>query len=150
MVDDLDENINPEKREPYGRGNPPEGKRFSSEYQPDPNNKAIGIRKRFALRDLLRMSTGAIKTAKGEDLRLKIALAFGVEVEDVNHEMLMDFKQIEIAVKKGDTAAYKAVKEFTYGKPRQIPEEAPPPSTSNDEDDQTSTIDLGDGIKFDV
>jgi len=149
MSEDLEGNSNPEKRGPNAKPVPPEGKRFTSEYQPDPANKAIGIRKRFALRDLLRMSTGAIKTANGEDLREKIALAFGVEVEDVTHEMLMDFKQIEIAAKKGDTAAYKAVKEFTYGKPRQIPDDAPPPIAASDED-QTSSFDLGNGIVFEI
>lgn len=128
----------------------PEGKRFTSEYQPDPQNKSIGLKKRFALRDLLRMSTGAIKTKSGEDLREKIALAFGVEIEDVTHEMLMDFKQIEIAVKKGDTAAYKAVKEFTYGKPKQQQDEPPPPVIGNTDEEQKSKFDLGGGIVFDV
>lgn len=142
-------NDNVEERQENER-KPLKGKQFTSEYQPDPQNKSIGLKKRFALRDLLRMSTGAIKTKSGEDLREKIALAFGVEIEDVTHEMLMDFKQIEIAVKKGDTAAYKAVKEFTYGKPKQQQDEPPPPVTGPNDDETKSTFDLGNGIVFDV
>lgn len=150
MSDDLNDNQEAEekraKNEPF-KGT--EGRRFDSEYQPSPEAKSMGWKRRMGLREMLKLSTAELRNKKGEPYRDLVAIALDMNPEDVTLEMIMDFRQIEKASKRTDSYAYKVVKEFAHGKARQIPEEPPPPTPDSDQD-QKSTFDFGEGMIFQV
>ena len=71
--------------------------------------------------------------------------------ESVDLQTIMFFRQIEKAVLAGDTKAFRAMAEYSIGKPRNEGWDAPPPITPDEEVvRRKSTIDFGDGITFEI
>lgn len=91
-------------------------KPFTSENQPSGEAKSKGQRRYYATRDLLRTVVSRLPDTD-KDLIKKIAAAYGVSEKDVDVNMLLDFQQIQKAIKEQDTQAYKAVKVFAFGRP---------------------------------
>lgn len=56
-------------------------------------------------------------------IRRMAANYFGIQEEDITVELAMHFKQIEKAIKKGDTFAYQAFMNRAHGMPKQVTEE---------------------------
>ena len=126
-----------------GKMNPSTGKKFSKDYQPDPKKVSEGIRRTYALRELLGLRTGSMKTKTDKDYRTVTAAYFGIEEDQVTVKMVMEFRQIEKAIRKSDTSAFVAVMDRAYGKPPQAePEISDKPLVEG----QTSKVDLGNGI----
>lgn len=125
---------------------PPEGKRFTPDYQPSGEAKSLGMRKKYALRDLLLLSTNAKFKGAAESHRKLTADYLGIEPEDVTVKMMMEFSQIKKAVLDEDTQAYNALMTRGFGapKPESDPDAPPADSVTN------SVIDLGNGITFEI
>jgi len=101
---------------------PEDGKKtqYSKDYQPPPENKSAGKRKRRMLRELLDIVTNKKFNDKQKSEWHKLAAAyFGVPENEVTVELMMDFRQLEKAINTGATDAYNAVKDRVYGKPKQ-------------------------------
>lgn len=104
-----------------GRGGtvlPPSPKPFTKDNQPSAAAKKAGWAKRRILKDLLELTTGATFNNSTTDYRALTAKYFGIPDEEVTVRMVMDFRQVEKAILKGDTAAYVAVNDRAYGKPK--------------------------------
>lgn len=95
------------------KGNPKT--QFTSENQPSNEAKKEGRRKSLLLKDIARqMVSGDSKEALKD-----LALYLGVEIERIDLETAMHLRQMEKAVKEGDTRAYNAVMDRIKGKPIQ-------------------------------
>ena len=126
-----------------GKMNPSTGKKFSKDYQPDPKKVSEGIRRTYALRELLGLSTGNAFKGSKTDYRALTAHYFGIEEKEVTVKMVMEFRQIEKAVLKGDTQAFSVIMDRAYGKAPQAEQEiSDKPLVAG----QTSQVDLGNGI----
>lgn len=104
-----------------GRGGtvlPPSPNPFSKKNQPTPEAKSAGWKKRRILKDLLELTTGATFNNSTTDYRALTAKYFGIPETEVTVRMVMDFRQVEKAILSGDTAAYVAVNDRAYGKPK--------------------------------
>lgn len=99
---------------------PSNGKTFSKEYQPSGEAKSAGHRKKRMLKELLEATFIGPKRSK---VKMKAAEYLGVDPESLTVEDLLHFKQIEIAISKGNTFAYQAVMDRAYGKPTQPTDE---------------------------
>tara|TARA_R110002167_G_scaffold81296_2_gene222664 strand:+ start:1561 stop:1932 length:372 start_codon:yes stop_codon:yes gene_type:complete len=100
-------------KEDLNKGN--EDTQFTPNNQPSPEAKSKGKRKALLLKDIAsKLITGESKTAL-EDL----AKYLGVEVDSIDIETAMHLKQMEKAVKNGDTRAYNAVMDRIKGRPIQ-------------------------------
>lgn len=122
---------------------PANRKTFSKDYQPSPEAKKAGQRRTYALRELLGLSTGKVFAGSKTDYRALTAQYFGIEDKEVTVKMVMEFRQIEKAVLKGDTQAFSVIMDRAYGKPPQAePEISDKPLVAG----QTSQVDLGNGI----
>ena len=67
----------------------------------------------------MNITTGAKFDGSQRDYRKLTAQYFGIKEEDVSVRMVMEFRQIEKAILKGDTLAFVAVMDRAYGKPVQ-------------------------------
>lgn len=94
-------------------------KPFSNTNQPSPEAKKAGWAKRNALRDLLNITTGAKFEGSTKDYRELTAKYLGIEEKYVTVKMVMEFRQIEKAILKGDTIAFNAIMDRAFGKPKQ-------------------------------
>jgi hypothetical protein len=120
--------------------------KFTPENQPSPEAKSEGARRHWALKRLLSLSTGQKFEGSAKDYRDAAARYFQIEPEEVTVKMLMEFRQIEKAILKGDTQAFTAVMDRAFGKPKiQDLEDG-----DQDKPASTSQIDLGNGIIFDL
>lgn len=79
----------------------------------------MGWAKKKLLKELLNISTGNKIGSGSNDYRKLASDFFGIKEEDVTIRMVMDFRQIEKAILKGDTQAYNAIMDRSYGKPVQ-------------------------------
>lgn len=95
---------------------PADGVRFTSDNQPSGEAKSLGKKKKKMLRDLLELAYQGPARGKARQLA---ATYLGVDESELTVENMMHFKQIESAIKKGNTFAYVAVLDRVYGKPKQ-------------------------------
>ena len=73
--------------------------------------------------------------------------AYGISKEQIDVRLFMDMKMISQAIKTGDVAAYKAVLDRVYGRPRE--EQAPIVDNVNEEGERTSFT-LPGGIDLEI
>lgn len=123
-------------------------KPFTSENQPSPEAKRAGQRRYWALKELLNLPAGRAFKEGGKDYVKACAEWFGIEIEEVTVKLLMEFRQVEKAVKKSDTNAFKAIQDRAFGKPRQEGWDEVPEQPK--EEGGKSAIDFGGGIIFEV
>lgn len=88
---------------------------FSKENQPTPEAKKKGWAKKRLLKDIAE----SIVSGDMKDIASKLAKTFGLEVKEIDLATLADLRQLEKAVKTGDTRAYNAVMDRLRGKPKQ-------------------------------
>ena len=93
-------------------------KPFSKTHQPSNAVKQAGWDRKKLLKDMLGLTTNG-KFPDKKDYRKLASQYLGINEEDVTIKMVMDFKQIEKAITKGDTFAYVAVNDRAFGKPTQ-------------------------------
>lgn len=127
------EGMNEEKKEEYTGEESPEnrrhlmngketGKCFSASNQPDPELLRKGWARKRALKQLLKVQNPGMFHGSKTDYVSVVAAFFNIPEEHkdlVTVRMIMDYRQIEKAVLKGDTYAYEAVLNRVYGKPAQ-------------------------------
>lgn len=130
-----------------GKMNPSTGKKFSKDYQPDPKKISEGVKRHFALRDMLNLVTGQKFDGSTKVYRDLCAAYLGIDKKDVTVRMIMDFRQIEKAILKGDTLAYKVIMDRSFGKPRE--EQAPIVDIPQDDGEKT-VFKLPGGIDFEI
>lgn len=109
-----------------GRGGqkpPVTTKPFTKENQPSNEAKKAGWAKRKKLTELLEISTGVKFDGSLKDYRGMAAQFFDIDTSEVTVKMMMEFRQIEKAILKGDTFAYTAVMDRAYGKPKTAEED---------------------------
>jgi hypothetical protein len=123
------------------------GPAWTSENQPSPEAKKKGWAKRRTLLQLLELAT--LNKLPGSEIewRQRVADAMGIPENEVTVANIMEFRQIEKAIKKADTAAFTAIYDRAYGRPKQIEDDQPivPP-----EERQRASIDLGSGITIQI
>ena len=93
------------------------GTNFSTENQPSPEAKSEGWKRRRTLTELAEalLNNQGIKKAK------VTAIECGIDLKDDEFtlEVVMTLRQIELAIKKGNTQAYNAAMDRMKGKPMQ-------------------------------
>ncbi len=95
------------------------GKSFAVQKQPTPEAKSAGWKKKRLLKDLLELTTRSMFEGSQKDYTKITATYFGIPEEDVSVEIIMQYRQIEKAIMKGDTIAFNAIMDRAYGKPTQ-------------------------------
>jgi len=111
--------------------------RFSKDLQPSGAAKSLGKKKAKLIKDI------ASQIVKGgvKDALKPLAVYLGLNVEEINLETVMHLKQMEKAIKEGDTNAYNAVMNRIAGKAKEFIDH-----TTNGENIQpTNIINLGQG-----
>ena len=99
----------------YKNMKPEDGNVFSSKNQPSPESKSRGKRKALAIKAIAsQLLEGGVKEAMKE-----LAIYMGVDLEEIDVETAMHLKQMEKALKNGDTSAYNSVMDRIKGKPIQ-------------------------------
>jgi len=108
-----------ERRTDVGKGRPPKDKQFSSTNQPSAESKRRGQLKKKMAGDLAQaILHAAFVGAADEVLKKKMSEFFKVKEKHITVEMMMNFRQIQKAISKGDTTAFQAVMDRAYGKPK--------------------------------
>lgn len=109
------------KRPGNGGVPPPDnGKKFSKNYQPPPENKAAGKWRKKQGQELAKAILDlAFKGMKNSELKKAAAEYYGVDEKEITVEMMMVFRQAEKAIQKADTPAFNAVMDRAHGKPAQ-------------------------------
>ena len=95
---------------------------FTSDKQPTGAAKSAGKKRKRLLKDI----GSQLVQGKSKDALSSLALYLGVEVDQIDIETAMHLKQIELAIKEGDTRAYNAVMDRLNGKPLQQVEDVTP------------------------
>lgn len=130
---------------------PNTGKKFTKDYQPTPEAKSKAALKRYSLKELLRVVPEGSFEGSTKDYAAIVSKFMKIPRESVDLQTIMFFRQIEKAVLAGDTKAFRAMAEYSIGKPRNEGWDAPPPITPDEEVvRRKSTIDFGDGITFEI
>lgn len=107
---------------PTGKGGTPlpiTTKPFTKENQPSRESKRLGWAKKNALKDILNLSTGKIFDGEKKNYRKLAATYLGIPEKDVTIRMVMEFRQIEKAIKDGETSAFNAIFDRAYGRVKQ-------------------------------
>jgi len=127
-----------------------EGPTFTSEYQPSPEAKKAGHRRKWLLKQLLDLQPKKGTNRHWDKIINEACEHFGIQDTELTNQMLMEYRMLVEASRKGNVAAFRAITERVYGRPRQ--EDAPPPVATPDEEQvrQKSQINLGDGIQFEL
>ena len=133
-----------------GTMGPNTGKKFSKDYQPTPDAKSKGAFRRYSLRDILRTVPDNSFDGSTKDYATLVSKFLKIPRESVDLETIMFFRQVEKAILGADTKAFRAMAEYSIGRPRI--EDGPPPPVTPDEEvsRRKSQIDFGDGITFEV
>ena len=97
--------------------------RFSSENQPSPEAKSEGKRKGI----LLRAIASQLVSGQAKEALKPLAEYLEIDIDEIDLETAMHLKQMELAIKKGDTKAYNAVLDRLNGKPIQAVIDKTPP-----------------------
>jgi len=93
-----------------------DGKPFTSENQPAPEQKSAGWAKKKRGAELAKLILNLpFKGAKDSKIKELAAEYFGVPQDEVTVEQVMTFRQAEKAIQKADTQAYKILFERAYG-----------------------------------
>ncbi len=110
---------------------------FSVENQPTGDAKSEGKKKAKLIKSIAnQIVKGGVK-----DALVPLAEYLGLEVDEINLETVMHLKQMEKAIKDGDTNAYNAVMNRIAGKAKEFIDH-----TTNGENIQpTNIINLGQG-----
>lgn len=91
-----------------------DGVKFSKDYQPSTEAKLRGRTRSYTLKAIAE----SVVSGKMADIGEKLKTQFGL-TEDVTVEVLAHLRQIEKAIKSGDTQAYNAFMDRFKGKPKQ-------------------------------
>lgn len=95
------------------KGNPET--QFSKKNQPSATSKIEGKKKKALLKDI----AGQLVSGDSKVALIELSKYLGVDVDKIDIETAMHLKQMEKAVKQGDTRAYNAVMDRIKGKPTQ-------------------------------
>lgn len=141
----------PKERPKSGRGamnGVQTGVSFTKDNQPSGAAKAAGKFRAKTLRQLLEspLAKGRLPNDMQQILQEMYA-AYGISKEQIDVRLFMDMKMISQAIKTGDVAAYKAVLDRVYGRPRE--EQAPIVDNVNEEGERTSFT-LPGGIDLEI
>ena len=91
------------------------GKGFTSENQPTTDAKIRGKKKAALLKNVAKQLVGGgVKEAL-----IPLAEYLEIDIDSIDLEMAMHMKQMELALKKGDTVAYNSVMNRLLGKPKE-------------------------------
>lgn len=101
----------PKTKTSFKKGNTPKNA-FTSDNQPPPEAKADGWAKRKLLKDI----AAEVISGEAAEVIKDLAKYFGLDPEALDVETVMHLRQIEKAVKVGDTKAYNAVMDRIKGK----------------------------------
>jgi len=85
---------------------------FSTENQPTPEAKSNGKK----VKKLIREIAGELLTGGAKENLKVLAVFLGLDIEQIDIETAMHLRQIEKAIKEGDTHAYNAVMDRLKGK----------------------------------
>lgn len=116
MAEGENDGKNDGKKNYTGLMNSETGKKFSADNQPSSEAKSEGLRRYWATRNMVNAVAGKFSDDDTDYAGLT-ARYYGVPVEQVTVKMIMDFRQMEKAIKEGDTRAYKAVNDRAFGRP---------------------------------
>jgi hypothetical protein len=92
-----------------------DGNTFSKDNQPSGESKSKGRIKKYLLRDIAQQ----LLTGDSKDAIQDLARYLGIDPDQIDIETAMHLKQMERALKEGDTKAYNAVMDRVKGKPVQ-------------------------------
>ena len=95
------------------RGN--KATQFSSDRQPKPELISLGHKRK----KLLKTISQQLVEGESKEALKSLAEYLGVNIEEIDLETAMHIKQMEKAIKDGDTRAYIAVMDRIEGKPQQ-------------------------------
>lgn len=95
------------------------GVSFAKQPQPSGTAKSLGWKKKRLLKDLLSISTGSIFEGSQKNYRKITAAYFQIAEKDVTVLMIMQYRQVEKAILKGDTFAFNAIMDRAFGKATQ-------------------------------
>lgn len=88
---------------------------FSKDNQPSSEAKKKG----WANKKLIKEISELTISGTANEIAEKVGEYFGIEPKDIDHETLADLRQLEKAIRKGDTQAYNAYKDRLRGKASQ-------------------------------
>lgn len=96
-----------------------DGNPFTTKNQPTGKQKSEGWLKKKLLKDMLGLSTSANFQGSKTDYRKLTAEYLGIQEKEVTIKMVMEFRQIEKAILKGDTSSFNSIMDRAFGRPKQ-------------------------------
>lgn len=123
MSEDEKKELAAPKKKKRGNINGTMGKQFTSEYQPSPESKRLGRLKKRTLKDLSNLVISS-EHIGGKAVIKFVATFLGIPEEEVKEEhitmeMAMHLRQLEKAIKTGDTYAWNSLMDRIYGRAKQ-------------------------------
>lgn len=113
----------------FGKGGipTPPGKKFTSDNQPDPSKqKATKAKKRFTRQLMADLIEQKYKFGPDSAVKKQLVEAFGPKAASLTAAEIMVLKQVQKAILKADTPAFKAIMDQTIGLPKQALEHSGP------------------------
>ncbi len=116
-----------EIREEVGPYKPPKATRFSSDRQPDPSKqRATKAKKKFHRELMKELLSQKFVFKEGSELKKQLETSFGPRAAKLTSGEIMALLQIQKAILKGDTVAFKELMNQAYGQPKQALEHSGP------------------------